>query len=96
MAHPGKLKFESEVDCIKREAEKLKKQNVEIIIALGHSGLDEDIIIAKSVPYLDVIVGGHSHTFLYTGEYLVINIGVVAPSETMSPNCIFNRSDSQM
>ncbi|KAK6640781.1 hypothetical protein RUM44_012478 [Polyplax serrata] len=67
MAHPGKLKFESEVDCIKREAEKLKKQNVEIIIALGHSGLDEDIIIAKSVPYLDVIVGGHSHTFLYTG-----------------------------
>lgn len=39
-----------------------------IIIALGHSGYDVDQKIAKNCPLVDVVVGGHSHTFLYTGR----------------------------
>lgn len=49
------------------EAEKLKKQGVNIIIALGHSGYDIDQEIAKECPLVDVVVGAHSHTLLYSG-----------------------------
>ena len=45
---------------------KLLKDGVEIIIALGHSGYLIDIELAEKVPELDLVVGGHSHTFLYT------------------------------
>ena len=45
---------------------KLKEDGVEIIIALGHSGYLIDIELAENIPELDLVVGGHSHTFLYT------------------------------
>ena len=38
-----------------------------IIIAVGHSGFKKDKEIAKQVPLVDVVVGGHSNTFLYSG-----------------------------
>lgn len=39
-----------------------------IIIALGHSGYVVDKIIAQNCPMVDVVVGGHSHSFLYSGQ----------------------------
>lgn len=55
-------KFSSE------EAEALKAHGVNILIALGHSGYEVDKDIAKNCPLIDVVIGGHSNTFLYTGE----------------------------
>lgn len=63
----GKLKFLSEIETVTEEAAKLKSQGVDIIIALSHAGLDVDREVAAVVPDVDVIVGGHSHSFLYTG-----------------------------
>jgi 5'-nucleotidase len=40
---------------------------VDILIALGHSGYERDQEIARDVPQLDLVVGGHSHSLLYTG-----------------------------
>lgn len=39
-----------------------------IIIGLGHSGITMDQKIAAECPLIDLIIGGHSHTFLYTGD----------------------------
>lgn len=50
------------------EAKALKNKGVNIIIALGHSGYDVDKEIAAKCPLVDVVIGGHSNTFLYTGE----------------------------
>ena len=35
-----------------------------------------DLRIAAEVEGIDVIVGGHSHTFLYTGKYRIIICGI--------------------
>ncbi|PSN34308.1 Apyrase [Blattella germanica] len=67
LSSTGKLKFSDEIETVTAEAANLKAQGVDIIIGLSHSGLDVDREVAASVPDLDVIVGGHSHTFLYTG-----------------------------
>ncbi|XP_017835942.1 protein 5NUC-like isoform X1 [Drosophila busckii] len=57
-----------EIPAINMEAKKLRSAGVDIIIALGHSGYEVDMKIAKNCPDVDVVIGGHSHTFLYTGN----------------------------
>lgn len=46
----------------------LQSNGVDIIIALGHSGYEMDQKIAMDCPLVDIVIGGHSHTFLYSGE----------------------------
>ncbi|KAK2169924.1 hypothetical protein NP493_1171g00060, partial [Ridgeia piscesae] len=38
------------------------------IFVIGHGGYLLDQKIAKNVKGIDVVVGGHSHTFLYSGN----------------------------
>ena len=67
--YPGPtVKFPSEIQEVRTEVEKLKGEGVKIIIGLSHSGYEMDKKIAAEVDGIDVIVGGHSHTFLYTGK----------------------------
>ena len=47
--------------------EELKQQNINKIIAVGHAGIEMDKRIAKEVDGVDIVVGGHTNTFLYTG-----------------------------
>lgn len=67
LSSTGKLRFMDEVESINAEAERLSKRGVDMIIVLSHAGLDVDRTIAANCPRVDVIVGGHSHSFLYTG-----------------------------
>src|SRR5699024_7431561 len=44
------------------------KESTDIIILLSHLGLNEDRQIAEKYPDIDVIIGGHTHHLLRTGE----------------------------
>lgn len=69
LSNPGtNLVFEDEITALQLEVDKLKTLNVNKIIALGHSGFEMDKLIAQKVKGVDVVVGGHSNTFLYTGN----------------------------
>lgn len=50
------------------EAKKLRDQGIKIIIALGHSGYQKDQEIARDCPEVDIVIGGHSHTFLDSSQ----------------------------
>lgn len=63
--------FNDEVEAVRLEAQALKAAGVEIILALGHSGYAIDQVLAREVEELDLVVGGHSHTFLYTRQVVV-------------------------
>ncbi|XP_054651781.1 5'-nucleotidase [Dunckerocampus dactyliophorus] len=68
LSQPGPhLKFEDEVEALQIEVDKLQTLGYNKIIALGHSGFDVDQKIAKQVRGVDVVIGGHTNTFLYTG-----------------------------
>ncbi|XP_055546948.1 protein 5NUC-like [Wyeomyia smithii] len=67
LAPTNTVLYTDEIEAINKEAAVLKAQGVNIIIALGHSGLDRDKEIAAGCPDIDIVIGGHSHTFLYTG-----------------------------
>uniref|UniRef100_A0A8C9ZP56 5'-nucleotidase n=1 Tax=Sander lucioperca TaxID=283035 RepID=A0A8C9ZP56_SANLU len=67
LSMPGQhLKFEDEVKALQVQVDKLKTLGYNKIIALGHSGFDVDRDIAKRVRGIDVVIGGHTNTFLYT------------------------------
>ncbi|MDY0393192.1 hypothetical protein RWE15_00535 [Virgibacillus halophilus] len=45
------------------------RQEVDIVVLLSHLGISEDREIARRFPEIDVIIGGHTHHLLKTGEY---------------------------
>lgn len=48
----------------------IKTVKYDHLIILSHCGLDEDRKIAKEVPEIDLIVGGHNHFFFETPTYI--------------------------
>ncbi|SIQ15553.1 5'-nucleotidase [Rhizobium sp. RU35A] len=58
------IKFEDEVTYLKAAVKEIQAQGVNKIIALTHVGYNKDQEIAAAVDGIDVIVGGHSHTYL--------------------------------
>lgn len=67
------ITFEDEVEIASNEVEKLKKENVDVIVAIAHLGIDPSSKvtsrdIALKVPGIDVIIDGHSHTQIVEKE----------------------------
>ena len=79
------IEFLDEIESIKKEIEIIKNKNVDIniFIALGHSGYSRDKEIAVAIPDIDIIVGGHTNTFLYTGDNVPSNDKAVGPYPTV-------------
>ena len=54
----------------------LEAKGINKIIAVGHAGFDVDKEIAKKVVGVDVVVGGHSNTLLYSGKIYNITVHI--------------------
>lgn len=62
----------------------LLRPKTDLLIALTHTGVDDDSILAVSVTGLDVIIGGHSHTRLRKPKY--INGVIIAQTGSNAEN----------
>ena len=60
---PG-ISFSDSKKALEDAITKLTAQNVHIIIALTHLGLENDRLLARSVNGVDIVVGAHSHSLL--------------------------------
>lgn len=65
------VKFADQIDTAKKMVKQLREQEkVDLVICLSHSGLEgdpaeyEDVLLAKNVDGIDVIISGHTHTVL--------------------------------
>lgn len=68
-SNPGpNIKFLPIINSIRKAVAHLELNNITKIIAVGHAGFDVDKEIAKKVKGVDIVVGGHTNTFLYTGN----------------------------
>ncbi|MEQ2186038.1 5'-nucleotidase, partial [Goodea atripinnis] len=63
-----------EVSALQPQVDKLATLGVNKIIALGHSGFTVDRLIARKVRGVDVVIGGHTNTFLYTGTAVSMSV----------------------
>lgn len=81
IASPGDVEFHDVIQYVRGASEALDAAGVNKIILLSHIGYTEDMNVAASLPLVDVIVGGHSHTLLSnTAE------GAAGPYPTMVTN----------
>lgn len=66
ISSPGpNVVFNDPVTSLQAAVNALRAQGVNKIIALTHLGYAEDVALATQVTGVDIIIGGHSHTFLY-------------------------------
>jgi len=65
---PGpNIKFNDEVTSVRECAKNMRRNGINIVLALGHAGIEMDRKIAKEVDDIDIVIGGHTNTFLYSG-----------------------------
>ncbi|XP_034477247.1 protein 5NUC-like, partial [Drosophila innubila] len=81
LSFQNNVEYKEEIVSINAEAKKLKDQGIKIIIALGHSGYQKDQEIARDCPEVDIVIGGHSHTFLDSSQ-------PVADKDDTSPEAV--------
>ena len=64
-AHPDNLKLVSfkRPEVVLPEYQYLRNQN-DVVILLSHCGFEDDMELAQASPWLDAIIGGHSHTLI--------------------------------
>ena len=66
----GNTIYNDPIKEAKYQAEFLKNQGCNLIICLSHLGLKydskkvSDTILAESCSYIDIVIGGHTHSFL--------------------------------
>lgn len=56
------VKFTDPIAAAKASVLALKQQGINKIVALTHIGFENDVTLARKVPDIDIIIGGHSHT----------------------------------
>lgn len=66
---PGTIKFASTIDTARAKAKELRGKGADIVVAIAHTPLEVDMIIARSAG-VDVIIGGHDEHLLafYDGK----------------------------
>ncbi len=60
--------FEPPLQAARRVASAVMLEKPDLLVFLTHIGIAQDRLLANAVPKIDLIIGGHTHTTLETGE----------------------------
>ncbi len=73
------LDFKAGAETVARYLPEVRGKGADVVVVLSHMGFEEDRKLARELPGIDVIVGGHSHTRLSEGhregETLIVQAG---------------------
>ena len=65
---PNELEARDPIEAAREEVRLLRSEGADMVIALAHEGYDNDIILAKKVSGIDMIVGANSQSLLQTPD----------------------------
>ncbi len=71
---PSPVTFEEQETAAREAVAELQSRGADVIIAITHSGVEEDRVLAQTVPGIHLIIGGHCHTAL---DVPIIENGVI-------------------
>jgi 5'-nucleotidase / UDP-sugar diphosphatase len=78
-AFPEPVDFEDPVEAARKAVAELRSLGADLVISVNHAGVVEDVALARAVPEIDFIVGGHSHTPLFEplrqGKTVIVQAG---------------------
>ena len=62
LSKPGSaVKFDPPMEAARRAVGDLKSRGAEVVVALTHLHLDDDLALVRAIPDIDLILGGHDH-----------------------------------
>lgn len=90
----GNVKFEDPVSEAQRVADLLKeKESCDLVICLSHLGWKDepysDISLIENTRHIDLVLGGHSHSYFISPEFYENLDGVKVPVQQMGKNGAF-------
>lgn len=59
------VEFEDQHETAAKMVDELRNNGADLVIAITHSRVEEDVELAGEIDGIDIIVGGHSHTALH-------------------------------
>ena len=70
LSWPADIKAAPAIESFRKEWKRLLASSgkLDALVALTHQGVDADRELARAIPEIDVIIGGHSQSFLQTPE----------------------------
>ena len=78
-ASPEPVEFADPTETAAAMTAQLREEGADLVVAITHCGVEEDRALARAVPGIDVIVGGHCHTALeepvIEGETVIVQAG---------------------
>jgi len=89
LSHPGdNIVFQPAADTARKYIAELNSMGVNKIIILSHLGYGDDVRLAEEVAGIDVIVGGHTATFMGGPEFEQIGLKpeMPYPTEIVGPD----------
>ncbi|MFZ5949602.1 MAG: bifunctional metallophosphatase/5'-nucleotidase [Candidatus Rifleibacteriota bacterium] len=93
------LTFSDQHQSAQKAVGELRKAGAEVIIALSHSGYYEDIELARAVPDIDLILGGHNHIEtpepVIQGKTIIMHSGAYLQNAS-ELNLAFNRNEKKL
>ncbi len=73
------VRFNHNENFIQELVDEVRSKNVDLLICLSHSGVDEDKEMAKKIKGIDIIIAGHDHRSLFSpvrvGNTLIVEAG---------------------
>jgi 5'-nucleotidase len=84
VASPGSVTLTgTNLETAHRAVRELRGAGAQLVVCVSHTGFDNDLEVARSVPGIDIIFGGHSHSYTKqprrVGGCLVVNAGTKGP-----------------
>lgn len=58
------VKYNDPIDAAQTQANRLRKQGADYVVAISHLGFPDDERIAENTEGIDLIIGGHSHSLV--------------------------------
>ncbi|MGE5517526.1 MAG: bifunctional metallophosphatase/5'-nucleotidase [Bacteroidota bacterium] len=70
-------RFQSETDAARAAVQRLREQGAELVVALTHVDVAQDVALARQVKGIDLILGGHDHNAvtIEEGSTLIVKAG---------------------
>ena len=62
---PGVLEYADYVEVARATARLLREQGAEVVLAISHNRLSNDVKLTKAVPEIDLLLGMKQHANLY-------------------------------
>jgi 5'-nucleotidase/UDP-sugar diphosphatase len=79
MGDSREVQFLDQHQTARQMVDELEEQGADVIVAISHSGIDEDRQLAREVLGIDLIIGGHCHTALHEpvlqGTTIIVQAG---------------------